>query len=200
MNVYARFFSHEALLHSAEELFDFLEGLPDVRLTDAQKADIEAYLDSSVPYPKRYKLRPRVYFILIKTTAESMEEFKANHNAQQDGEQASKKDSKATQLAEEREGWYRGSISFKRVIEIPGTGKFQYRDTPFEALVYAKSGQDCYARIIAHLRGRKDIDMRSQFPSSKGINFSFKYEGTQLPAAEPEEEAPAEPADGSVAQ
>ena len=78
-------------------------------------------------------------------------------------------------LTEEREGWYEGSIDFKRVLMVPGTGKFQYRDTHFVAQVKAFSGLDCYNRIVDHLRQR--VDDRSQFPSAKGKNFKFIYLG-----------------------
>jgi hypothetical protein len=78
-------------------------------------------------------------------------------------------------LTEERDGWYEGTIDFKRVQLVPGTGKFQYRDTHFVAVVKAMSGLDCYNRIVEHLRQR--VDDRSQFPSSKGKNFKFRYMG-----------------------
>ena len=73
------------------------------------------------------------------------------------------------------EGWYEGSLNFKRVVLVPGTGKFQYRDTLFVARVKASSGMECYERIIEHLRDR--VDERSQFPSAKGKNFSFRFLG-----------------------
>ena len=72
-------------------------------------------------------------------------------------------------------GWYEGSLDFKRVVLIPATGKFEYRDTHFVANVKAMSGQDCYDRIIEHLRER--VDSRSQFPSVKGKNYHFRYLG-----------------------
>jgi len=78
-------------------------------------------------------------------------------------------------LNEERSGWYEGVIDFKRVLLVPGTGKFQYRDTHFVARVKAESGMDCYNRIIEHLQER--VDERSQFPSAKGKNFKFYYLG-----------------------
>ena len=78
-------------------------------------------------------------------------------------------------LTEEREGWYEGTIDFKRVLLVPGTGKFQYRDTHFVARCKAMSGQDCYNRIVDHLSQR--VDSRSQFPSAKGKNFKFTYLG-----------------------
>ena len=78
-------------------------------------------------------------------------------------------------LNEERYGWYEGTLDFKRVTLMPGTGKFQYRDTHFVACCKAYSGQDCYNRIVDHLSQR--VDSRSQFPSSKGKNFKFIYLG-----------------------
>jgi hypothetical protein len=78
-------------------------------------------------------------------------------------------------LNEECEGWYEGMLEFKRVLLVPGTGKFQYRDTQFAARVKAISGMDCYERIVDHLRER--VDERSQFPSAKGKNFKFRYLG-----------------------
>ena len=78
-------------------------------------------------------------------------------------------------LTEEKAGWYEGELSFKRVVMIPTTGKHEYRDTTFVARCKATSGQDCYNRIVEHLRER--VDYRSQFPSAKGKNFNFKYLG-----------------------
>jgi len=61
------------------------------------------------------------------------------------------------------------------VQQVPGTGKFQYRDTRFVARVKASSGLDCYNRIVDHLSQR--VDSRSQFPSAKGKSFHFQYLG-----------------------
>lgn len=83
--------------------------------------------------------------------------------------------SPVNRLTEERPGWYEGSLDFKRVVMVPATGKFEYRDTHFVADVKAMSGIDCYERIVEHLRGR--VDSRSQFPSAKGKNFQFRYLG-----------------------
>ena len=66
-------------------------------------------------------------------------------------------------------------LDFKRVLLIPGTGKFQYRDTQFVARLKAISGLECYERMIDYLRER--VDDRSQFPSPKGKNFKFRYLG-----------------------
>ena len=78
-------------------------------------------------------------------------------------------------LNEIQEGWYEGVVDFKRVLLIPGTGKFQYRDCEFVARLKAGSGMECYERIIDYLRDR--VDSRSQFPSPKGKNFKFRFLG-----------------------
>ena len=55
--------------------------------------------------------------------------------------------------------------------------KFQYQDTRFKARCKAHNMQECYERIVDHLRSRQDVDPRSQFPSVKGKNFSCSYIG-----------------------
>lgn len=140
------------------------------------EADIRNYYNSDIFYPKRYKIRARVYFIIIKTEAKTMLDFKEKRAVRPVAEAREKKNVPAlVKLNEERYGWYEGSLDFKRVQIVPGTGKFQYRDTHFVAQCKAASGMDCYNRIIAHLRER--VDERSQFPSAKGKNFSFTFLG-----------------------
>ena len=141
------------------------------------EADIREYAASDVFYPKRYKVRTRVYFIIIKTEAANMQDFKEKKAVHVGGVLSGGKPTPPAlvRLNEERSGWYEGMIDFKRVLLVPGTGKFQYRDTQFVAQVKAQSGMDCYNRIIEHLRER--VDERSQFPSAKGKNFKFRYLG-----------------------
>ena len=176
MNIYARYFNNEILARDFDTLLGFLSSIGDIKVTKELVDDMTNYINSDIVYPKRYKIRPRVYFILIKTEANSIEEFKDNKKqttAETANETPSKKDIRTTQLAEINPGWYKGTLSFKRVIQNPETGKFQYEDTTFSALVKADSGQSCYNQIIAHLKNRKDVDLRSQYPSAKGNNFQF---------------------------
>ena len=194
MNIYARYFNQEALLHNYDELMGFLSSIPEIPITQRMEEDVKEYLDSDMPYPKRYKIRPRVYFILIKTNADTMDEFKANHKEEGELSQSghtkpemlaepvyNKKDIKMVQLAEQRTGWYLGTIVLKRFIQISGTTKFRYQDTTFQAYVRATSGQECYNRIIEHLKNRSEVDLRSQFPSARGSNFTFEFVGNELP-------------------
>lgn len=187
MNIYARYFDNEIVVHSLDELFCFLASLQDINVDDRLIEEITAYINSDISYPKRQKVRPHIYFILIKTTANNLEEFKANNknaNSSQGNNSAPisrPKDNRAAQFEEERIGWYLGRINFKRVILIPGTQKFQYRDTTFAAYVHAVSAKDCYNRMIDHLKNRQDVDDRSQFPSHRGANYTYEFVGDYVP-------------------
>ena len=197
MNIYARYFNQDILVHSFDELMDFLSSIQEIPITQRLVDEVRAYVQSDMPYPRRYKIRPRVYFIMIKTTAETMEEFKS-HRKEAIAEDApvvmrpadavqTKKEIKAAQLAEQRSGWYYATIVFKRVIQVAATTKFRYQDTVFEAFVRANSGAECFDKVIAHLKNRPEVDSRSQFPSARGSNFTFEYVGTELPTEDGEE-------------
>ena len=176
MNLYLRYFDRETLVSTVDEAIDFLSSIEEIGMDPMLEADIREYAASDVFYPKRYKIHPRVYFIIIKTEAQTMQDFKDKKAVHPVAEAAPKAPAPAlARLNEVRPGWYEGSLDFKRVLLIPGTGKFQYRDTRFAARVKANSGMECYERIVDHLRER--VDDRSQFPSAKGKNFKFRYLG-----------------------
>lgn len=177
MNLYLRYFDKETLVTNVEDALDFLSSIPEIDLDDDLADDIREYAESDVYYPKRYKVRPRVYFIIIKTEAATMLDFKQKKAlrtvAPIDGRESVAP--VLVRLNEEREGWYEGALDFKRVVMIPATGKHEYRDTHFVAQCKAISGIDCYNRIVDYLRSR--VDGRSQFPSAKGKNFKFRFLG-----------------------
>uniref|UniRef100_A0AB33J7V1 Uncharacterized protein n=1 Tax=Prevotella sp. GTC17260 TaxID=3236796 RepID=A0AB33J7V1_9BACT len=180
MNLYLRYFDKELLATNVDEAIDFLSSIREIGMNEDLEADIRDYVASDVFYPKRYKVRQRVYFIIIKTTAATMADFKQKKALRPvaTGPVSEKRDLAATamtRLTEERLGWYEGELDFKRVVMLPTTGKHEYRDTHFVVQCKAVSGQDCYNRMIEHLRGR--VDGRSQFPSAKGKNFRFRYLG-----------------------
>ena len=178
MNLYLRYFDSETLVSTVDQAIEFLSGIDQIGMNPELEADIRDYVASDVFYPKRYKIRPRTYFIIIKTEAATMQDFK-DKKALHSGagvEVHDRSQSPALQkLNVENYGWYEGIVDFKRVLLVPGTGKFQYRDARFVARVKANSGIDCYNRIIDHLRER--VDERSQFPSAKGKNFNFRFLG-----------------------
>lgn len=178
MNLYLRYFDNETLVSNVDEAIDFLNSIPEIGMTPELEADVREYVGSDVFYPKRYKVRPRVYFIIIKTEAATMLDFKqkkALRPSVNEGEHREAVAPAVARLSEKREGWYEASLMFKRVVLVPSTGKHEYRDTHFVANVKALSGMDAYNRIVEHLRER--VDSRSQFPSAKGKNFKFKYLG-----------------------
>ena len=175
MNLYLRYFDQETLVNNVDEAIDFLKGIPEIGMDAELEADIRDYAASDVCYPKRYKVRPRIYFIVIKTAAATMQDFK-DKKALRSSAPAERQENPVMQnLTQELAGWYEGSLDFKRVVMVPATGKFEYRDTHFVAYVKAMSGLDCYTRIVEHLKER--VDSRSQFPSAKGKNFHFRYLG-----------------------
>jgi len=186
MNIYVRYFDQDALVYNFSDLLDFLSAIPDIRVTEELTEELRRYVESDMPYPKRIKVRPRVYFILIKTMAETMEEFKSNRKQimqpAADADGFNKKEQRLAEISSPRGGWYKGTLRFKRVIQIPGTVKFRYQDTEFIALVKTHSAFGCYERLLNHLKQRTDIDQRSQFPSAKGQNFEYEFLGDTLPA------------------
>lgn len=180
MNIYLRYFDNEILVSTADEAIDFLRSIDEIEMDANLERDVRAYLTSNVFYPKRYKIRPRVYFIIIKTEAATMQDFKdkkAVHAVSEENAASGRVkvvSPVVTRLNEQREGWYEGTLDFKRVLQL-SNGKFQYQDTRFVAACKAVSGMDCYNRICEYLHER--VDSRSQFPSAKGKNFHYRYLG-----------------------
>lgn len=193
MNLYLRFFTEEVLVETPEQAIDFLMRLPDVRVDDALCHELISYAQSANSRPKRFKLSAKVYFIVIKTSAKTMEEFKeynkeiqlaataaAAANAAATGEHPLvAKEQQVNDYAKEMPGWYRAQIMFKRIVTIPATRKCCYMDTQFEVRLKARSVQDCYNRVVDHLRNRADVDPRSQFPSIRGRDFKAEYLGME---------------------
>ncbi len=178
MNLYIRFFDREILATSVAEALEFLQSIPEIGLDEYMASDIAQYVASDVLYPKRYKVRGRAYFIVIKTPVNTLEEFKSIGTLNRDTMAKSEPKDKIQEIfLQQNLGWYEGTINFKRVVPIPGTVKFQYCDTVFRARVRASCVQECYDRIIDHLRARGDIDPRSQFPSIKGKHFTCDFLG-----------------------
>lgn len=116
MNLYLRYFDNETLVYNVEQALDFLASIPDIQLTSDLVDDIRAYAESDVFYPKRYKVRPRIYFIIIKTEAASMADFKQKKALRSNEMMLRKENPAIMHLNEERDGWYEGALDFKRVV------------------------------------------------------------------------------------
>ena len=183
MNIYLRYFDHEEVFATAVEVVDYLIQLNDFTMTKEIRSQIIEYGNTNMPYPKHVKVRPNIYFILIKTTAQNLAEYKANRKTpatDNDRFERNKKEERMAVLSTMNEGWYKGQLNFKRVIVVPGTSKCQYIDASFSAYVYAESPLECYNKIIEHLRNRQDVDSRCQYPSAKGNNYSYTFLGTGI--------------------
>lgn len=181
MNLYIRYFDKEVVVQKVEEAVAFLSEIPGFEPDDYFVSDFVSYVNGPILYPKRYKVRNRSYFIVIKTTAKDLEEFKANGaNAPiltPEPPQVVEKERPRSPYQAENVGWYEAEVTFNRVLANPVTGKSRYFSTDFIARVKAISVQDCYERVIDYLRHREDIDSRSQFPSIKGRNFRATFLG-----------------------
>ena len=181
MNIYLRFFDRETLVNSTEMALDFLRSLGEVKVDEFLEKELRNYLDSPMLYPKRFKVTNRAYFIVIKTEAPTMEDFKAAGAAARDAA-AEKADANELRQAILRHnpGWYEATILFKRVISLPQQQKSLYCDTTFRARLKADSIQHCYDRVTSHLKGRQDIDKRSQYPGVKNRNFECTFLGETI--------------------
>ena len=187
MNIYARYFDQETIASSFEELITFLASIPEISITTELIDNVKAYVDSPLPYPKRYKIRPRVYFILIKTTAQNIQEFKSKRIKEESEEEFPNintsqnfKEERISKLSEEKQGWYKVSLTIKRMVHIRELQKFQYQDNIIKAYINAESPIDCYQRLVEYFKSRDDIDPRSQIPSAKSDSFKFQYIGEEI--------------------
>ena len=175
MNLYLRYFDDETLVHNVDEALDFLSSLSEINLTQELADDLREYANGNVLFPKRYKVRSRVYFIVIKTEAQTMQDFKDKKAVRSRSSQITEEQEKEQRkLDEVLHGWYEGTLKFKRGV-MNHLGKCEYRDTTFTARCVAESQRDCYDKIVAHLLTR--VDKRSQFPTIKGNNFKCNFLG-----------------------
>ena len=166
------------MVTNVEVAIAVLYSIAEIGINPDLERDVQEYVARSVYYPKNSKIRPRVYFIIIKTEAGPMLDFKQKKALRSNlhpGDQRDDITPVLAKLTEERPGRYEGTLDFTRVVLVPVTGKHEYRDTHFGVNCKARSRLDCYNRMGEHLRGR--VDSRRQFPSAKGKNFHFKYLG-----------------------
>jgi len=187
VNLYIRYFDREAIVTSINEAMAFLSSIQEIKLETNVAGRIKAFVESNNVYPFRLKVSYSNYVLFLKTEARDIDEFKRIEKERQEmkaegipvnNKMMTMADRKRTILDELKAinpGWYEGSILFKRVVLIPGTQKFEYKDTRFTVRCKAESAMHCYERIIDNLKCRREVDTRSQFPSAKSANFSYKF-------------------------
>ena len=181
MNLYVRYFDDEKLVGGADEAYQFLCEVVNDPL-DAKHLDlIRAYMNSTANFNRRIKVTGRIYYILIKTQAETLEDFKVMGQQMKEAKAHKASGGEAqpapSHLTTTKEGWYEGHMLFKRVVFNVDTGKNEYIDTEFSVRAKASSPQHLYDRMCEHLKSRPDLDPRSQLPSAKGKNFKYTFLG-----------------------
>lgn len=189
MNLYIRYFEQDTLATNMDEAVAFLETVRDLKMSDEVVNRITLYYNSNNLYPYRLKVGYTNYVLFLKTEASTLEEFKRMEQIRNEQKAngtyvPEKKKSLIEIMSEPKPGWYEAALTFKRVVQIRETSKFQYRDTRFRVRLKAESPIDAYDRIVTHLRNRQDVDSRSQFPSAKSSSFTYKYLGEESPAAD----------------
>lgn len=181
MNIYVRYYDGETVVSSFDDIIYSLKdfGVPETLFEEGLVDEIYDFVNSKNIHPKRFRVSQRQYFILIKTNAGSLEEFKANAKKKDGVAIGQPKSDRYGALQEVQPGWYEATLTFKRVIYSEQRGRFLYVDTPFRVKLKAESPLDSYNRIVEHLQSRQDVDPRSQFPSPKGRNFTYAYLGAE---------------------
>lgn len=198
MNYYIRFFDKDVLVSSYEEALDFLTSIPQIKMDDVRAEILKKFIEGPSKFPLRLKISPKVYALVLKTTETDISKLRGGNTNEQNhisptdmnedeyqrpvemgaapiDEWKRRTYDRMMQLNDEVPGIYEGCLIFKRVVPIEENSmKVCYKDTRFVARMRANSGIDCYNQIVEHLKGRQDVDPRSQYPSAKSNKFDFK--------------------------
>jgi hypothetical protein len=175
MKYYVRYFENEALVNDLKEAQEFLINLPGVEIDDSGLEQLTTYFSTDQKGSKKIFMPNHRSFLVIKTTVDTLEEFKANNQKNLEG--GEEKVSTPKSLDIEQEGWYECRLSFQRIVANPDTKKCFYYNDALEARVKAKTGREAYDRMVEHIRKNPDVDERSQMPAAASKNFTWKYLG-----------------------
>ena len=171
MNYYARYFDSEGVIHTPQALVDFISSIPQIMMTDELAAAMFKFCEDKTSFPRHFRLPNKHTFIVIKTNASSLDEFKtigANGGVMP----SDNREVKGSPVDEIRPGKYRVCITFRRAVVNPETRKCIFVEEPFEVEMLSQSQRQCYDVVIEHLKSHPDIDARSQFPSIRSVNFN----------------------------
>lgn len=171
MNYYARYFDFEGVLNSPETLVEFIADIPQITMTEELEDSILKFCADKTSHPKHFRLPNKSTFIVIKTNAETLDEFKTR-GANGGALPVEQKENKPSPLDEIRPGKYNVSIVFRRAIVNPDTNKCGFVDEKFEVEMLAQSQRQCFEFVTEYLRNHPDIDTRSQYPGIRSSNFN----------------------------
>lgn len=170
MNYYARYFNSEGVFNTPQALVDFIGSIPQITMTDELAGAMLKFCDDKTSFPRHFRLPNKHTFIVIKTNASSLDEFKTI--GANGGILPESKEAKSSPVDELHPGKYHVSITFRRAIVNPETRKCVFVEEPFEVEMLAQSQRQCYDVVIDYLKNHPDLDARSQFPSIRSANFT----------------------------
>lgn len=180
MNYYVRYFDSEGVCPTPQELVEFVSGIPQILMTEELSDAIYKFCEDKTSFPRHFRLPNKNTFIVIKTTASSLEEFKlrgANGGVVPVDGAKEEKDRKRASADEICPGIYEVNIGFRRAIVNPETHKCSFVEESFVAEMQAQTQRDCYEAVLDYLKNHPDIDSRSQYPSIRSSNFTVKLVG-----------------------
>lgn len=206
MNLYLRYFDSEILVTDVNSAIEFLANISEIGMNDKIAADVRSYFESDNKFPKRYKVRPKIYFIMIKTDANNMQEFKeyrqnsvtkANEELEiQTHEIETEAPVPMPEMMYEPRYMSRRDRNNSVQVMALQTQRFGWYEGRFDfkrVVTIPSTGKNEYrdTHFVARCKAmsgmdcynrivdhlRERVDNRSQFPSAKGKNFSFTYLG-----------------------
>lgn len=173
MNYYARYFESEGVFPTPQTLVDFIASIPQIMMTDELSEAILKFCADKTSFPRHFRLPNKNTFIVIKTNAATLDEFKTR-GANGGAMPVEIKETKQGPADEINPGKYEVKMVFRRAIVNPETRKCSFVEEIFEVEMLAQSQRQCFDVVIEHLKNHPDVDPRSQYPSIRSANFSAR--------------------------
>ena len=173
MNYYARYFDSEGVLPTPQALVSFIASIPQILMTEELSEAILKFCADKTSFPRHFRLPNKSTFIVIKTNAVTLDEFKTR-GANGGVIAVENKELKQAPVDEIRPGRYEVQMVFRRAIVNPETRKCSFVEETFEVEMLAQSQRQCFEVVMEHLKNHPDVDSRSQYPSIRSANFSAK--------------------------
>lgn len=173
MNYYARYFDSEGVFPTPQALVSFIASIPQILMTEELSEAILKFCAEKTSFPRHFRLPNKSTFIVIKTNAVTLDEFKTR-GANGGVIAVENKELKQAPVDEIRPGRYEVQMVFRRAIVNPETRKCSFVEETFEVEMLAQSQRQCFEVVMEHLKNHPDVDSRSQYPSIRSANFSAK--------------------------
>jgi hypothetical protein len=171
MNYYVRYFDSEGVFPTPQNLIEFLSNVPKILMTEELADAILKFCEDKTSHPRHFRLPNKSTFIIIKTNATTLDEFKLR-GANGGIVPIECKESIPSSIDELRPGMYNVKVNFRRALVNPETKKCGFVDELFEVEMLAQGVRHCFDVVIDYLKKHPDVDPRSQYPGIKSSNFS----------------------------